>query len=437
MEDDNYFFGAISDAEALLACHAFLRRKKRLEWTGAVERRRQQEQAIAAADEGPLSGLRPAGFFWEDRSQLPHMGLSDDLYREQDIIERSSDWVKEKKSTTISSVDDWALVEDEDELEEPLSTWESVIAPDETSRFSLPIDDEDEETSFVVDDFSAIDYVPSTSHTRRSQAALRRWSDPAWKEKWWNSRWGDKKPTLPSEKQKLNNSRQRRTEIRVRKLNPDELLASPEMAELSPDEIAEAIRTYRLAKLKRSRSRRKFLDRRIDDVTKIYSKSFEDDSSSPIPRDYFAQIDENKLREIQQKRSERAREIYKKRLENDPDARTNGVQGRSRSFEFVFPDESLPVATTPKEALSKINASLDAYRYPSIHDVALLLSSSRLAKRKETLVRILRDCFGLRGKCVPSIKAGNERKMLFVTDCPIDVLGAYVLQKLEDNHCQR
>jgi hypothetical protein len=438
LEDDNYFFGAISDAEALLACHAFLRRKKRLEWTGAAERRRRQEQAIAAADEGPLSGLRPAGFFWEDRSQLPHVGLSDDSYREQDTnIERSSDLEKEKKSTTISSVGDWALVEEEDELEEPLSTWESLIAPDKTSRFSLPIDEEDEETSFVVDDFSAIDYVPSVSHTRRSQAALRRWSDPAWKEKWWNRRWGDKKPNLPSEKQKLNNSRQRRTEMRVRKLNPEELLASPEMAELSPDEIAEAIRTYRLAKLKRSRSRRKFLDQRNDNVTKDYAKSSEDDSSSPIPRDYFAQSDENQLREIQRIRSERAKEIYRKRLENDSYARTNGVKRRSRTFELVSPDESLPVATTPKEALSKINASLDAYRYPSIHDVELLLSSSRLAKRKETLIRILKDCFGLRGKCVPSIKAGNESTMLFVTDCPIDVLGAFVLQNLEDNHSQR
>jgi hypothetical protein len=438
LEDDNYFFGAISDAEALLACHAFLRRKKRLEWTGAAERRRRQEQAIAAADEGPLSGLRPAGFFWEDRSQLPHVGLSEDMsaYRKQEIFERT-DLEKEKKSNTISSIGDWVLVEEEDELEEPLSTWESLIAPDKTSRFSLPIDEEDEETSSVVDDFSAIDYVPSISHTRRSQAALRRWSDPAWKENWWNSRWGHKKPNLPSEKQKLNNSRQRRTEMRVRKLNPDELLASPEMAELSPDEIAEAIRTYRLSKLKRSRSRRKFLDQRTDDMKKDYSTCFEDNSASPIPRDYFAQNDENKLREIQRKRSERAREIYKKRLENDPSARTNGVKRPVRTFEFVFPDESLPVATTPKEALSKINASLDAYRYPSIYDVELLVSSSRLAKRKEMLIRILKDCFGLRGKCVPSIKEGNESMMLFVTDCPIDVLGAFVLQKLEDNYSQR
>lgn len=441
LEDDN-LLGAISDAEALLACHAFLRRKKRLEWTAAAERRKRQEQAIDAADEGPLSGLRPFGFFWEDRSQLPHVGLSDDrsAYNEPGSVRKgNSEKGTMKNNNIISSVGDWTFVdEDGGDLEEPLSTWESMITADKANRFSLPIDEEDEEKYSIVDDVSAIDYLPSLSYTRRSLAAMRRWSDPAWKEKWWNSRWGNIKSGLQSVKQKLNTSRQRRTEMRLKKLNPDELLASPEMAALSLDEIAEAIRSYRLSKRKRSRSRRKFLDQRINAINRNYTASFDTDSHLPIPRDYFVQDDVSKMREIQRKRSERAKQIYRKRLENESSSGANGGKRRDKKYEFVFPDESLPAASTPNEALIRINASLDAYQFPSIHDVELALTPKRLVNRKDTFIRILKDCFGLRGKCIPAMideSTGDENMdvaLRFVTECPIDLLGAFVLKKLEE-----
>lgn len=438
--EDEDLFGAISDAEALLACHAYLRRKRRLEWTAAAERHKRREQAIAAADEGPLSGLRPVGFFWEDRSQLPYVGLSD--YGSEYKQDTSEQGLEQKavKNNFITQVGDWALLEkDEDgyDLEESVDTWESLAAPDKMSPFSLPIDEDDEAADVVIDDFSAIDYVPSLSHTRRSLAAMRRWSDPAWKEKWWNSRWGNRKSGFQSKKQKLNSSRQRRTEMRVRKLKPDELLASPEMAELSHDEIAEAIRTYRLSKRKRSRSRRAFLEQRFNEIDRNYSVSFDKDEYVPIPRDYFVQIDESKMREKQRKRSEVAKRIYEKRLENELSFHGTKDIRQDTKYMIAAPDESLPVATTPKEALKKINASLEACRFPSIHDVELVLAPKRLAKRKDTLIRILKDCFGLRGKCIPvdTENSSGEKNlpMRFVTDCSLDVIGEFVLRKLEES----
>ena len=73
-----------------------------------------------------------------------------------------------------------------------------------------------------------------------------------------------------------------------------------------------------------------------------------------------------------------------------------------------------------------IDAALDQNKIPSPIDVEIILQPGRLGRRRDTLRRILNECFGLRGKVVPS---GNEEdsELLFTTKCTIYQLGQFVL----------
>ena len=93
----------------------------------------------------------------------------------------------------------------------------------------------------------------------------------------------------------------------------------------------------------------------------------------------------------------------------------------SENDEFLFCRVISPV-----QALLHIDMALDHNRMPSAADVEIVLKPGRLGRRRDTLRRILSECYDLRGKCVPALLGGE----LFVTKCTIDDLGAFVLSKL-------
>jgi hypothetical protein len=57
---------------------------------------------------------------------------------------------------------------------------------------------------------------------------------------------------------------------------------------------------------------------------------------------------------------------------------------------------------SPLEALLQVERDLDEGFLPNLKHVQALLEPSRLAGRKQVLLRILSECFGLRGKCIPA-----------------------------------
>jgi len=135
------------------------------------------------------------------------------------------------------------------------------------------------------------------------------------------------------------------------------------------------------------------------------------------------------LDEARRLRSERAKQIDKKRLENQSKTKKPKTHKPANCY--------AQVAASPKEALARIEADLELSRFPAIDDVRMILVPKKLSNRADVLRRILTNCFDLRGKCIPRCLLGDEsigvkQTFLFVTECPIRVLGLFVLSKLEE-----
>jgi hypothetical protein len=422
-EDEDDEIDNVSDAEALLACQAYLVRKKRLNWTAAEERQRRREEVMVDAYEDRQLGLKATGFFWEDLSQLRY------LYRnESDMFETTAGSSRNKETTTpvsnITVFDDWVLVDDAGTVLSVDDEETSITSPDTVRRLRLRVDDEEEDEE-IFDDFTAIDGTPSPSHIRRSNAAKLRWSDPIWKAQWYARRWGDRSG---NNKKKRKSAYSRRLEGRIRSIDPDSLLASPEMVALTEDEIAEAIRVYVKSNRKRVLSRTRTLEKRKSDIEWDPS-SINKGSGEVLDRESLLRRDPAALEEAQRRRSESAKQAYQKRLENKAT--------KEESIKLV-PSSHSEAAATPTEALLRIQSDLDASRMPAIADVELMLEPSKLSSRKDVLRRILSTCFDLRGKCIPAdfMESGkinvSSKRMVFVTHCAIDLIGAFVLVKLKE-----
>ena len=96
------------------------------------------------------------------------------------------------------------------------------------------------------------------------------------------------------------------------------------------------------------------------------------------------------------------------------------------------------MAATPRDALIRIEAALDSGNVPVVEDCEMMMTITRLKKRKEVLRRILRDCFNLRGKCLPSdMKNPNDSELLFVTQRPIQEIGEFVIYKLKQREIEK
>lgn len=424
-EDSTDCLGSVSDVEALLACQAYLIRKRRLRWTAAEERQKRRDKASWDAQEDSSLGLKSTGFFWEDMRQLPYSRSTD---RSIDVTD-GSDW----DEPTVPQVGMAQDLEDEGNLASPYGSdeseiehWEAVKSmPSTLQSLSMKAVKEDREEDEIHDDFSAIDGNPTLSHLRRSEAAKRRWSDPVWKAKWLEKRWG-------SSAAKCNiktTHRMKRVQERVKRLNPGNLLSNPEMLAMSEDDIAEAITTYVKSNRKRVASRKQTMDERKRSLT--WDPSFTgNDDNSRVNRETILEKSLAAAIEARARRSQQAKRAYEKRLLN---MSNNHKILRNLS---IHQD----VAASPQEALLRIESDIQSSRLPAINDVQLILNPARLTGRKVMLRRILDECFNLRGKCIPknysqtqkhAKRQPDTRDMVFVTTSSIDSLGEFVLDKLE------
>jgi len=441
---------SVSEAEALLACRAYLQRRNRLgEWTMAKERKRRAKRAFPSvaqqARQRSSVSSDSAGFFWENPSQLKYLqrrsaslSLSlDDNNKtaESFVIEPVEDDVGGDSSSLDSEEDDVGVDETED-------IWESFNLPNRsTPRQPLDMYSDDEE-DIVLDDrdeSAAFDGAPSISRVRRSAAAKRRWSDPEWKAKWYEKRWGNRKKSTTTR-------RRQQLEDKLRVLQPSTFLSNEAVASMTEEEITEAIQLYVSSRQKRSISRKKSLVKRrlaLDE-----SANDAGIASGKLPRDALLRSDPKRMEDLRRKRSERAMKAYQKRVENQypvPEGSPLGKFAVASSAAVVIGDLSVD---TPTGAMSRIEAHLDDGLYPVIKDVELMLKATRLARRKDVLRRILSERFSLRGRCVPeslddlstkSKDAGDDsgtvmsRRMMFVTQAPIQQLGSFCIAMLQNS----
>ena len=144
---DNNDLEEVSDAEALLACQAYLVRKKKIDWTAGEERRKRRQRVQENAEEDSLFGLGSTGFFWEDLSQLPNSYHS--RIGESISTVDTTEPVDFSGKTESSAGKDWVLVDgsgrvlsgdeteddrgddddDDDVFDEGSEIWETALTP--------------------------------------------------------------------------------------------------------------------------------------------------------------------------------------------------------------------------------------------------------------------------------------------------------------------
>jgi hypothetical protein len=405
----------VSDAEALLACRAYLQHRNRLQggWEQFEQRKTMRN----------FQSTQRSSYFWEDPSEL--VFLKDDNDDENDN-ENDDDENDYENGPWHSEPSSW---EDQES---------GIVVFDNTNNDGSATNDLGKE-------FTTFPLQPSKTRILRSQAALRTWQDDEWKKKWHERRWGNKTKNNDDEskQRKAIASHQKQLEKRVRAIPPG-LLGSPELAALSESEIAEAIRTYLVFQKKYSVSWSK---------TKAQQKAVlhppphaATNHQARLSRDNLLKQDESALQNARRLRGERAKLYYRARLQNKAakeatttktTSRTthNKINGKTTTNDrkTLQSETGVPQGVTGKDALRRIEAHLDQGAIPTTEDIELLLKPSMLGGRKELLLRILRDVFDLRGKCIPANLNNypdQQDNLVFATQCAYATLGKFVLFKL-------
>lgn len=406
----------MDEAEVLLACRAYLRRKHKIEWTAKKKR------AEAAA-----SPLNNEGYFYHDPNELMYLREDPDPYNlnynETDVVFGSNGRRERKAGPEFVR----QIFEDED-----------FLNPE-------PFIPEDRPVAFSTNPFSATPLHPSEEHVKRSSAKESLWNNQTWKELWYKRRWEGK--VLTEEKKR------RKRRDKLLDSIPSDVLDSNTFDQMSQNEVMEAIITYMNANERRleSRKRKKLEIRKHREETREWKRNVKEQalqtldaensraqalrketqsSSSPLSFTPSVEI----MQQLRAERSEKSKRAFQTRLMNSNSSQTfssNQMTKLRRHYNESFDDDSDDIS--PVQAILRIDMALDHKELPSSSDIEIMLKPGRLGRRRDVLKRILNDCFDLRGKCVPpSVDVSNEESLLFVTKCTIDQLGSFVLAKMSE-----
>lgn len=342
-DEDDYY---VSDAEALLACWSFLKWRRRLgsfdpspasgtsrappgddgDDDGNDDPNRKERRRMSR---GPSLGAGTnsngyTNFFLLEGEELDGENDSDPSDDDDDDNSRGDN--KIKKSTKWEFEDESAF-EDDDEYDE-------YDADDE-------YDAEDDDDMGGGGAFTSFPSGPSGSALLRSEALKRVWEDPDYRRRWHQRRWGG---TSSSRRRDGDGGdaarREQKAERRARAL-PAGFLGSDELASLTEEEIASAIRTRVRSTRKRVASRDETLRRRREDLaasqrrgelSSLSSSSPADADDGPrgeerptrpapepprLARDVLFTLSRDELEARQRLRSERAKRLYATRLANE------------------------------------------------------------------------------------------------------------------------
>ena len=223
---------------------------------------------------------------------------------------------------------------------------------------------------------------------------------------------------------------------------------------LSDDEVDEAVSTYFESNRKKSASRRsnkqlKQLEREEfrnwRNKVKLAAEESAVDTSNitSTMRDLAKRTRSESMlsfnpsnevmKRLRKKRSEKSTIAYQTRLANEAitgipkniltpktlDTETRNISNEKRE------------EVSPVQALLHIDQALVHDQIPAADDVRIILKPGRLGRRRDILRKILSQCFGLRGKCVP-VAHDESDELLFTTKCTIQQLGSFVLKKINE-----
>ena len=471
-EDDQDTIDSVSDAEALLACHSYLQRRNRLDgWQDAKDRRKRRRASLRsmvededAADIDPTNNTISAE---EDDRENEEEGNGSDDSDHYSRRERGFFWSDPNELKYFSAT---SLRHLNDDIEQGIQQQLEFAGLTEASASRYDV------SALLSDGDDSYDITePSMERVRRSNAARRKWSDTAFKEQWYENRWGGRRrhrKQQQRQQQRIVNDERRRAvlEEKLRAINPEEFMSHPALAAMTQDEIAHAIRTY----IRRTGTLNNNHDGGDDDfeendagtmktsttaapdtIHEQYSHQdavVVDDRNAVSSSSTFFRSDPVRMEEDRRRRSERAKAAYQTRIKNQSTAvknenNNNTSSKRKKKDPTSYSEYSgttvEPATTTSnpyKIALERIEDALDVDQLPRIQDVECVLKPGKLAKRKDLLRRILNERFGLRGKCIPVISSSDDtddgkqqkQQFTFVTQCSIPELGQFVIHKMKE-----
>lgn len=399
-DDDelNDFLSTVSEAEALLACRSYLQSKNRLD-----KRTDSKATWLEILEEAKESDS--VGFFWENPDELVN-------------------YDRKRRPRYAPILKDGPKLESDDESTPSMAMLPKSSfgtrrrqrrRPHNDDLMGLDVVDitEDETTSATY--FRIDEETPSKSHIRRSEALKKRFADPAWKAAWYEKRWGKhRKDTVKEKKERL---------MHQRVLPLAALLSHPELAAMSEEEIAQAIRIYRDANIKRSVGVRKATERRRTESNFSAGTPF-DLNTTVLERDSLFRIEEETLQQLREKRAETAKRAYQTRLKIEKsqkgalDSTPFKAKGRAPDLAMQRIHNCLHDPIVSISSVSRVRKLRD--------DLRRVMMPTRLSRRKFVLHRMLRELFDMRGKCVPDGEGG----FIFVTDAPIQDVAKLIDKKL-------
>ncbi len=429
----------VTDEEALLACRAYLQRKNKLGWIESKQRKTLAKQNFNA------------GYFWEDPDELVYLKRS----RPRRLIQKNKLLGEdgESRNSGSNNEDDSLADNEEDYLFEFIDDFDDNEDDIYTNEFQNDGGDNEENTDIQVSSsessndsdeggiFTSFPAYPPARYLKQSQFRKKLFSNPEWKEEWYNKRWGGEDMKKERERVRQNKKIQKL----VQKI-PSDVLRSPELAALTDEEIEDAIKTYLKANQKRRKSHLNVQKEKSDglgsiniaNTSSISSKSERDkfvkkeESKDPTPRMNRNELlsfspSEDQLKEAQRRNSERARKAYETRMINNE---MKGIdidknkQLQQRNLKEIKVEGKL----SPRQSMERIEEMINDKKQPYSHDIDTVLEPKRLAGRKELFRMILRENSGLKGKCVPDLSSLTHVKepSEFYLDATADDVDAIV-----------
>lgn len=408
----------LSDAEVLLACRSYLSKRKKIEWSAAERRKRARKQSAqyTAGESGTV------GYFWENPEELVYL--------------KAGAGEKRGGGTGIGGgANDRFLPGAEDDRADESGSLAMAFDGGDLWSDGVVEDDEDTTTSGKSDDDNFISgadrlehsvlggYLsgPSDEHTRRSKAQKAKWDDPEWKEKWYKRRWGEKGEKMKSDDEK----KQKKMENMVNAIPPD-VLASPELVEMSDEDIAEAVKIYLDSRNKRSETnatKKKEKAASKNNATKLQNKDDKSDESAlHVASIDFSLSDDDVARAKQRERSRTAKRAYQTRRANaEKRQRESQEDGANEVVKPIMPS-MLSHVYAAQEAQARIEWALYANMPLDNADIDIFMVPAKMRGRKQVLLRVLKERFGKEGKCIPR----EDGRMVFATTTPIGKLAAYI-----------
>jgi len=455
-QDIDWYYENLSEEEVLLACHAYLQRHKKLgKWKEAEKRLSHRDRNIGSDD----------------------IIINDNMRKSKSKTRMKSKTQRQKSARDTSFIRRGYFWDDPDELKyySPFTTVERNQKQEENEKSQIIVEEEsysdNDKDEYYSDALPPFETSPSQEHINRSNAARKLWSSPKFRKSWYKKRWGalSRNKGGPYEKQR-EAQYQRQLQKKIEKI-PSDILYSKEMMSLSEMELQDAVVTYVQSKQKRSRT-----IRLKNDSYRIAVESASSDKNNtsgmltkhhwsyPLNKEladthntFMDSTSDEYKHQLMIQRSERARKAYQTRLSNqqkDKKRKNKKKKHKTTEQEVNHANDkksSSNKITKEKHAMIRIEESLLMNQIPKYQDVETILEKPRLTGRKPLLLRVLKESFGLYGKCIPisiydnegdGVKSksngndGKKTRLIFASRATIYQLGNFILDLINEKEVE-